>query len=55
VPPKYLVGSTPRPTDLKVAWKKEKVYATLEGKIKAVVEFLRELEAEPERVRSLTW
>jgi transposase len=32
-----------------------KVYATLEEKMMAVVEFLRELEAEPERVRSLTW
>jgi hypothetical protein len=32
-----------------------KVYATLEDKMTAVAEFLRELEAEPERVRSLTW
>jgi DDE superfamily endonuclease len=32
-----------------------KVYATLEEKMIAVAEFLRELEAEPERVRSLTW
>ena len=32
-----------------------KVYATLEDKMTAVAEFLQELEAEPERVRSLTW
>lgn len=32
-----------------------KVYATLEDKMTAVAEFLRGLEAEPERVRSLTW
>lgn len=32
-----------------------KVYATLEEKMTAVTEFLTQLEAEPERVRSLTW
>ncbi len=32
-----------------------KVYATLEDKVTAVDEFLIDLEAEPERVRSLTW
>ena len=32
-----------------------KVYATLEDKMTAVAEFLQELEAEPGRVRSLTW
>jgi hypothetical protein len=32
-----------------------KVYATLEDKMIAVAEFLQELEAEPEQVRSLTW
>jgi transposase len=32
-----------------------KVYATLEDKMTAVAEFLRGLEVEPERVRSLTW
>ena len=32
-----------------------KVYTTLEDKMTAVAEFLRELEADPERVRSLTW
>jgi hypothetical protein len=32
-----------------------KVDATLEDKMMAVAEFLRELEAAPERVRSLTW
>ena len=31
-----------------------KVYATLEDKMTEVTEFLQELEAEPERVRSLT-
>ena len=32
-----------------------KVYATLEDKVTAVAEYLTKLEAEPERVRSLTW
>ena len=32
-----------------------KVYATLEDKVMAVEEFLTEFEAEPDRVRSLTW
>ena len=32
-----------------------KVYATLEEKVMAVQEFLIKLEANPERVRSLTW
>ena len=32
-----------------------KMYATLEDKVMAVEEFLTEFEAEPDRVRSLTW
>ena len=32
-----------------------KVYATLEDKMTAIAEFLTQLEAAPERVRSLTW
>ena len=32
-----------------------KVYATLEDKVMAVEQFLTEFEAEPDRVRSLTW
>jgi DDE superfamily endonuclease len=32
-----------------------KVYATLDEKMKAVHNFLTDLESDPERVRSLTW